>query len=97
MVDFNHIDIVGCSSSNNYAFEAVNPTGRLGGLIFIWNPTLFANINSITSMYYIAIVGHWKGFPGITIVVNVYAPKSITSKRAFWAELHSLKNVTFGI
>lgn len=44
--DYNHIDIDGCWGSSCYEFEAVNPTGRSGGILCIWDPGIFFKIKS---------------------------------------------------
>jgi len=91
VLDYNLIDVRGCWGSGNFNFSAVNPTGRSGGLINIWNSNIFNVIKSVTSRHFIAISGQWKGFPGTTTIVNVYAPQSISDKRTLWHELLKLK------
>lgn len=53
---------------------AVNPTGRSGGILCIWDPIIFSKNSFNSSRNYIAITGHWKVFPRLTTMVNVYGP-----------------------
>lgn len=96
VADVNLIDLAGCWGSAHYEVEAVNPTGRSGGLICIWDPCIFTKISSTSSRYYIMITGHWKGLQGITSLVNVYAPQEITAKRDLCSELITLKTSSSG-
>lgn len=96
VMDYNGIHFAGCWGSTHFDFDAVNPTGRSGGLACIWDPYIFSKLNSIRTRNYIAISGHWKGVSGVTTIVNVYGPQSTTEKRALWSELTSLKNENVG-
>lgn len=89
--DFIHIDMAGCWGSSDFDFDAINPTGRSGGLLCIWDPKIFHKQSSVLSRNFIAVTGYWSGIPGLTTMVNVYAPQSIGDKRKLWDELSSLK------
>lgn len=95
--DFNQIDVAGCWGSTDFDMAAMNPTGRSGGLLSIWDPQIFNKLSSVSSRHFIATTGDWNGFPGLTTIVNVYAPQSIADKRALWRELGSLKSSNDGI
>lgn len=69
----------------------MNPVGRSGGIISIWDPHVFVRSHTFSSRHFLAVSGHWLGFPGTTTLVNVYGPQSIQEKRKLWADLLDLK------
>ena len=77
------IDVGGCWGSNSFDYEAVDSTGKSGGLLSIWKPEVFSKSNSFSSRHFLAITGHWKGFEDLITFVNVYAPQSISTKENF--------------
>ena len=97
VLDHNTIDKTGCWGSSNFQYECVNPTGNSGGIMCIWDPTVFQKIQSTTNRHFIAITGNWKGIAGNTTLVNVYGPQSITDKRALWQTLIQLKSEVDGV
>lgn len=62
-----------------------------GGIMSIWDPLVFRKTHSLRSRYFIATSRIWIGVPGVTTIVNVYGPKSVTDKRRVWEELLELK------
>ena len=90
------IDIDGCWGNTQYDWEAVDSIGKSGGILCIWDPSVFSKVCSTSSRNYLAITGHWRGFPGLTTIVNVYGPQSITEKRQLWLDLTNLKNAQIG-
>lgn len=95
-IDSSNIDVTGCWGSNDFSCEAVDAYGRSGGLLCIWNPTIFNSNFCQKSRYYLAIGGEWNGFSGTVFLVNVYAPQSNIEKRLLWDELTTLKNSHHG-
>lgn len=89
--DHSNIESVGCWRSSNFDYDYVNPTGISGGLMNMWDPSVFQKTNTIVGRYFIATTGQWKGFVGNTTLVNVYGPKAISVKRKLWEELIALK------
>ncbi|XP_023749748.1 uncharacterized protein LOC111898035 [Lactuca sativa] len=80
----------------DFDLEAINPTTGSGGILSIWDSTIFRKSESFLTRNYIATTGSWKGFPGTTTIVNVYAPQSVTEKRSLWEDLTLLKSQTPG-
>lgn len=94
--DSKTIDLPVCWGSVDFDHDAINPTGGSGGILSIWDSTIFRKSRSILTRNYIATTVSWKGFPGTTTIVNVYAPQSVTEKRSFWEDLTLLKSQTSG-
>lgn len=97
VADSNQIDLDGVWGNNHYDMEFVNPTGRSGGIVSIWDPGIFSKNQVFSSRNYIAITGNWKGINGVITVVNVYAPQSKTDKRKLWSDLLELMKIGDGI
>lgn len=92
-----HIDLVGWWGNNNFNFEYVDSVGRSGGLLSMWNPSLFSVDNVVKARNFIAVSGKWMDFPGTTTLVNVYAPQFVADKRILLADLLNLKRSLDGI
>ncbi|KAL4592069.1 hypothetical protein LXL04_005050 [Taraxacum kok-saghyz] len=83
--------------NDQFDMEFVNPTGRSGGIITLWDPYLFSKSNTISSRNYIVITGNWKGIPNQITIANVYGPQSRQDKKKIWFELLEIKRNTPGI
>lgn len=88
--DHSRINTAGCWDSSDFDFAGVDSTGRSGGLICIWNKSLFSKTEVIASRYFLIIMGNWCGIEGYINFVNVYGPQPIPDKRAVWEELLSI-------
>nr|XP_043619980.1 uncharacterized protein LOC122591809 [Erigeron canadensis] len=78
-------------------WEAVEPTGRSGGLICAWDPGVFSKISCVKDKNFIIVKGKVKGVEDTVNVVNVYAPQKIRDKRKLWESLVNVKNVDKGM
>lgn len=92
VADSTNIDITGAWGNMDFEVEFVNPVGRSGGIVSIWDPSIFSKSHCFSSRHYLAISGQWIVVPGITTFVNVYGPQSVSDKRKLWNELINLKN-----
>lgn len=95
--DSNNIDFARAWGNDDFQVEFVNPAGRSGGIVSMWDPLIFVKSHISSSRYFLAILGHWNGVPGITTFVNVYGPQSIFDKRKLWEKLLDLKRSINGI
>ena len=80
VTDSTTIDLEGAWGNKEYEMEFVNPTGRSGGIISIWDPQIFTKTKVTSSRNYIVITGKWKGVNSLITVVNVYAPQPRSDK-----------------
>lgn len=97
VADSTNIDITGAWGNMDFEVEFVNPVGRSGGIVSIWDPSIFSKSHCFSSRHYLAISGQWIVVPGITTFVNVYGPQSVSDKRKLLKELINLKNNQDGI
>ncbi|XP_022031449.1 uncharacterized protein LOC110932421 [Helianthus annuus] len=76
--------------NSNFESESVAAMGRSGGLLNIWDPTVFSRKSSISNRFNLATIGELINGGGEINVVNVYAPHDINLKKDLWVELTSL-------
>lgn len=88
--DYRRINTAGCWDSHEFDSAGVNSTGRSGGLICIWNKSLFTKTEIISSRSFLIVIGNWRGIDGYMNFVNVYGPQSVPDKREVWEELLSI-------
>ena len=67
--------------NDEFEMEYVNPTGRSGGIISIWDPNIFSKSQIVKKCNFIAVTGVWKGVSSKITVVNVYGPQSRGDKK----------------
>ncbi|XP_022006789.1 uncharacterized protein LOC110905205 [Helianthus annuus] len=84
---------------NNSAMEyvKVDAAGRSGGLLSIWNPSLFKKNMEIVDQNFILVKGELMGENTELVVVNIYAPSSGTERRQVWDKLLDLRDSTLGM
>ncbi|XP_021971729.1 uncharacterized protein LOC110866893 [Helianthus annuus] len=78
----------------NSVFESdmVDASGRSGGLLNIWDPSIFVRKVTITNIFYLASIGELKNGGGEINVVNIYAPHDNNLKKDLWLDLSNLMN-----
>ncbi|KAM0042735.1 putative RNA-directed DNA polymerase [Helianthus debilis subsp. tardiflorus] len=74
-----------------WAKEVVNPTGRSGGLLCIWDTGMFTLNSVIKDSNFLVVIGSLKGCSEVVAIVNVYAPQRAIDKRALWVRLQNVK------
>ena len=69
----------------NFMFEFVcGPSvGKSGGLLCVWDPTMFRKLNSMISDYFIAIQGVWIPNGKSLLIISVYAPQESSEKKYY--------------
>nr|GEW04164.1 RNA-directed DNA polymerase, eukaryota [Tanacetum cinerariifolium] len=67
-----------------------NSLGNSGGILCIWEPTVFKKDNVTVSDNFIAIYGTWLPSNSKVLFVVVYAPQQGSCKRALWDYMSSL-------
>nr|KAJ0217194.1 hypothetical protein LSAT_V11C300153710 [Lactuca sativa] len=96
MTNSEDIDVGGCWDSNNFGHATVDSTGRSGGILSIWDESLFNVMEVIKSRHFLITIGQWKGLHGRTIFANVCGPHSIPEKRTLWENLSKIMNKNQG-
>ncbi|KAK9080577.1 hypothetical protein SSX86_000335 [Deinandra increscens subsp. villosa] len=67
--------------------ELCDASGRSGGLISIWDPSIFQKTLSHKSKFYLLTKGFLIGTQQEILIINVYGPHETPSKVALWLEL----------
>ncbi|GKC85012.1 RNA-directed DNA polymerase, eukaryota, partial [Tanacetum coccineum] len=76
----------------NYKFEHIisEAAGNSGGILCAWNPSVFCKEQHIISDNFVALYGSWVSNQAKLLMISIYAPQSITSKRTLWSYISSL-------
>ncbi|GJS26789.1 RNA-directed DNA polymerase, eukaryota, reverse transcriptase zinc-binding domain protein [Tanacetum coccineum] len=88
----------------NYTFDYACSLarGRSGGLVSIWDPSMFVKTNIWCGDSYIIVKGNWVNSDDVFYMVSVYGPQENTCKTSLWSMLldfmhhHRGKYITFG-
>ncbi|XP_022014049.1 uncharacterized protein LOC110913538 [Helianthus annuus] len=80
-----------------FKLASVDSHGRSGGLVSLWNPTVFSEIETIKHRYFLCVCGFL--IPsGIRLnLVNVYVPNDASWRKALRSELLLLRNSRQGL
>ncbi|GJW17199.1 RNA-directed DNA polymerase, eukaryota [Tanacetum coccineum] len=70
------------NSCFEYAFSEA--LGLSGGIISMWDPSVFHFENHTVSDNFIALYGLWKPTKTKLLVISVYAPQALSEKRTLW-------------
>ncbi|GJS39916.1 RNA-directed DNA polymerase, eukaryota, partial [Tanacetum coccineum] len=76
----------------NYKFEYTisEAVGNSGGILCVWDPSVFRKEHHVVSDNFVALYGSWVSNQAKLLMVSIYAPQSITSKRSLWSYISSL-------
>ncbi|GKF25673.1 cytochrome P450, partial [Tanacetum coccineum] len=76
----------------NSQFENVvkNSEGNSGGIVAIWDNTLFTLSSSLEGDGFLAIVGNWYNINIHCLIIIVYAPQDQRRKRKLWKDITQL-------
>ncbi|XP_021986406.1 uncharacterized protein LOC110882777 [Helianthus annuus] len=73
-----------------FDFASVDPTGRSGGLITMWDTSIFCLQPIISNRNLLVCSGHIVGSGETINIINVYAPQGDVEKRHLWSVLISI-------
>ena len=74
-------------------YPAINSAG---GLLCIWNDSMFKVERRVTGRGFILLEGMWTQEMQKTFIVNVYSPCDVVGRRALWASIRQLKQLQTG-
>ncbi|XP_057451864.1 uncharacterized protein LOC130743648 [Lotus japonicus] len=72
---------------SNFEWRVIPAVNRSGGLICIWNPSVFSLVDCVTGTGFLGLIGTWVSIQQQCVIVNVYSPCDMVGKRALWGEL----------
>nr|GEU84207.1 hypothetical protein [Tanacetum cinerariifolium] len=82
-----------CIKENDFSLSLMGKgpsVGFLGGIVCVWDPSMFIKDNISKSDYFVAIMGTWTPTSTKLLIISVYAPQESTEKRDLWSYLRSL-------
>ncbi|GJV95253.1 RNA-directed DNA polymerase, eukaryota [Tanacetum coccineum] len=85
-----HMDVKYLWGNSNFDFVASDSLGNSGGILYIWEASIFKKDGATISDNFIAIYGTWLARNVKILLVAVYAPQQPGSKRALWDFLSNL-------
>nr|GEV29006.1 RNA-directed DNA polymerase, eukaryota [Tanacetum cinerariifolium] len=76
----------------NYKFEYIfsEAVGYSGGILSVWDPSVFRKKQHIISNNFVALYGSWIPNKVKVLMISIYAPQSLTCKRLLWSYISSL-------
>ncbi|GKB45734.1 RNA-directed DNA polymerase, eukaryota [Tanacetum coccineum] len=84
MSKVSHMDVRFMWGNNNYDFVCSDSLGNSGGILCIWEATVFKKENVTISDNFIAIYGSWLPNNAKILFIAVYAPQQASSKAILW-------------
>ncbi|PWA74088.1 Endonuclease/exonuclease/phosphatase [Artemisia annua] len=75
---------------SSFEYDVKKATGKLGGIIAVWDPSIFSKTSSITGDGFLALSGKWTTIDVKCRIIIVYAPQDLKSKRKLWKDLKTL-------
>nr|GEV59447.1 RNA-directed DNA polymerase, eukaryota [Tanacetum cinerariifolium] len=85
-----HLDVKFIWGNSNYQFVSSNSVGSSGGILCVWEASIFRKDYAIVSDNFIGIYGTWLPSNTKVLFVAVYAPQSTSLKRVLWEYISSL-------
>ncbi|KAI3704850.1 hypothetical protein L1987_75079 [Smallanthus sonchifolius] len=82
---------------SGWKMDFVNPTGRSGGLLSVWDPGMFSLSSVVKDPNFLITSGFIKGETDLVNIVNIYAPQKSADKRALWGRLLAVKSAGSGL
>nr|GEX42758.1 hypothetical protein [Tanacetum cinerariifolium] len=76
----------------NYKFDYIisESVGNSGGILCVWDPSVFCKEHHIISDNFIAFYGSWVSNKAKLLMISIYAPQSISSKHMLWNFISTL-------
>ncbi|GJU26768.1 RNA-directed DNA polymerase, eukaryota [Tanacetum coccineum] len=85
-----HMDVKYIWGNSNYQFVSSDSIGNSGGILCIWEASVFKKEFVTVSDNFVAIYGSWCSNNSKLLIVVVYAPQSSACKRLLWEYISSL-------
>jgi hypothetical protein len=76
--------------NSGFDFVSKNSNGKSGGIIVVWDKYRFSRTSWKEGDGFIAVTGIWLPINAPCLIIVVYAPQSINSKRVLWNNLNML-------
>ncbi|GJU86013.1 RNA-directed DNA polymerase, eukaryota, partial [Tanacetum coccineum] len=78
--------------NSNFQYVTSDSLGNSGGILCVWEQSVFQKIGASVSDNFIAVYGTWLPTSTKILIIVIYAPQSYTLKRTLWEYISSLIN-----
>ncbi|GJS58787.1 RNA-directed DNA polymerase, eukaryota [Tanacetum coccineum] len=85
-----HMDVKFMWGNSNYQFVSSDSAGNSGGILCVWEVTVFKKDYVTVSDNFIAIYGTWISCNSKVLIVVIYAPQQPSHKRVLWEYISTL-------
>ncbi|GJS67185.1 RNA-directed DNA polymerase, eukaryota [Tanacetum coccineum] len=85
-----HMDVKFIWGNSNYQFVSSDSLGNSGGILCVWEASIFRKDHVTISDNFIALYGSWLPSNTKILFVVIYAPQSQSLKRSLWEYISSL-------
>ncbi|GJV30199.1 RNA-directed DNA polymerase, eukaryota [Tanacetum coccineum] len=90
MDNISHMDVKLLWGNSNYQFVSSDSAGNSGGILCVWEDSIFRKDSMTVSDNFIALFGTWLPNNSKVLIVAVYAPQSPVHKRLLWDYISGL-------
>ncbi|GJU62965.1 RNA-directed DNA polymerase, eukaryota [Tanacetum coccineum] len=84
------MDIKSLWGNSKFDCTISESVGNSGGILCVWDPSIFCKENHIISDNFIALYGSWVSKKVKLLMISIYAPQSSVSKRILWNYISNL-------
>nr|GEW32689.1 RNA-directed DNA polymerase, eukaryota [Tanacetum cinerariifolium] len=84
MENISHMDVKFMWRNSNYHFVSSHSAGNSGGILCVWEDSMFKKDSVLVSNNFIALFGTWLPNNTKVLIVTIYAPQSRILKRSLW-------------
>ncbi|KAD6453156.1 hypothetical protein E3N88_07861 [Mikania micrantha] len=95
--DVTRINSKGYWGNQRFEAAAVPSNGRSGGLLSMWDPSIFHKLSESCSKNFILVSGVISGSSEMVHVLNVYGPQNLQEKKSLWNDLELIKASNPGV
>nr|GEZ57736.1 RNA-directed DNA polymerase, eukaryota [Tanacetum cinerariifolium] len=86
----NHMYVKFIWDNSDYQYVSSDSAGSSGGILCVWEATIFKKDYATVSDNFNAIYGSWISNNSKVLIVVIYAPQSLSHKRVLWDYISSL-------
>ncbi|GJX27561.1 RNA-directed DNA polymerase, eukaryota [Tanacetum coccineum] len=88
-----HMDLVTIRTvwgNSRFDFACSLARGLSGGILCVWDPTMFVKSRIVSHDHFVAVEGNWCNGNVRVMIITMYAPQDANEKRVLWFRLYSL-------
>lgn len=97
LTDTSKIDIRDCWGNGDFGHVATSSTRRSGGLLNIWDSSLYQVDEIIKARQFLITIGECSGIQGQMVFANIYGPHNSQEKKKLWEDIRHIRAMKKGI